>query len=164
MLYREKPLLRIRKQSRSGRPIQNVSPSIMLLMSTAPTDLERPCSLNCAIINGYSYGHLWIPRTFRRLRNPVREKIIGINWRNSPKNIYQKESYNRAILESPLTGDFLQVVRWTDPDTAVFWAFSSDAGKGALFDLKVDSGGNWKLMKAKVLSGKEAEKQQDPDS
>ncbi len=80
------------------------------------------------------------------------------------KKYLPKKSYNRAILASPSTGDFLQVVRWIDPDTAVFWAFSSDAGKGALFDLKVDSGGNWKLMKAKVLSGKEAEKQQDPDS
>jgi hypothetical protein len=50
------------------------------------------------------------------------------------------------------------------PDTAVFWAFSSDTETGALFDLKVDSGGNRKLMKAKVLSGKEAERQQDPDS
>jgi hypothetical protein len=70
-------------------------------------------------------------------------------------------SLNRAILKSPETGDFLKVVKWTDADTAVFWAFSNDTVIGALFELKVDSEGNWKLVKAKVLSGKAAEKQQE---
>jgi hypothetical protein len=80
------------------------------------------------------------------------------------KKYLPKNSYNRAILQSPSTGDFLKVVRWTDPNTAVFWAYSSDANAGAWFELKIDPEGNWKLVKAKVVSGKAAEKQQDPDS
>jgi hypothetical protein len=79
------------------------------------------------------------------------------------KKYLPKNSYSRAILETPSYGDFLQVVRWTDPDTAVFWAFSRDAKAGALFELKIDPQGNWKLVKAKVLSGKAAEKQQEGD-
>jgi len=51
--------------------------------------------------------------------------------------------------------------RWSNPDAAVFWAFSSDTSIGALAELKVDGKGNWKLVKAKVLSGKVAEKQQE---
>lgn len=79
------------------------------------------------------------------------------------KKYLPRHSYSRAILESPSTGDFLKVVRWTDANTAVFWAFSNDADTGALFELKVDAKGNWKLVKAKVLSGKAAEKQQESD-
>jgi hypothetical protein len=79
------------------------------------------------------------------------------------KKYLRKHSYNRAILEPPATGDILKVVSWTDSNTAVFWAFSADADAGALFELKVDAKGNWKLVKAKVLSGKAAEKQQQGD-
>jgi hypothetical protein len=77
------------------------------------------------------------------------------------KKYLPRKSYNRAILRSPTAGDFFKVLRWTGSDTAVFWAFSTDAQTGALFELKIDSKGNWKLVKAKVLSGKAAEKQQD---
>jgi hypothetical protein len=77
------------------------------------------------------------------------------------KKYLTKERYNRAILKSPMAGDFLKVLRWTDSDTAVFWAFSTDAQTGALFELKIDAKGNWNLVKAKVQSGKADEKQQD---
>lgn len=77
------------------------------------------------------------------------------------KKYLRKITHNRAVLQSPMTGDFLRVVRWSDPDTAVFWAFSSDTSIGALAELKVDGKGNWKLVTAKVLSGKAAEKQQE---
>lgn len=77
------------------------------------------------------------------------------------KKYLRKNTYKAAVLQSPSTGDFLRVVRWTHPDTAVFWAFSSDTGMGALAELKVDGKGNWKLVTAKVLSGKAAEKQQE---
>jgi hypothetical protein len=77
------------------------------------------------------------------------------------KKYLRKITHNRAVLQSPMTGDFLRVVRWTNPDTAVFWAFSSDTKIGALIELQVDREGNWKLVTAKVLSGKAAEKQQD---
>lgn len=73
----------------------------------------------------------------------------------------RKNTYKAAVLRSPATGDFLRVVRWSNPDTAVFWAFSSDTSIGALAELKVDGKGNWKLVTAQVLSGKEAEKQQE---
>src|SRR6266487_3124227 len=72
----------------------------------------------------------------------------------------RKNTYKAAVLQSPMTGDFFRVVRWSKPDTAVFWAFSSDTGLGALAELRVDRGGNWKLVTAKVLSGTAAEKQQ----
>jgi hypothetical protein len=38
-----------------------------------------------------------------------------------------------------------------------------DAKAGALFELKINPQGNWKLVKSKVLSGKAAEKQQEGD-
>ena len=72
----------------------------------------------------------------------------------------RKNTYKAAALRSPMTGDFFRVVRWSSPDTAVFWAFSSDTSIGALAELRVDRGGNWKLVTAKVLSGRAAEKQQ----
>jgi hypothetical protein len=77
------------------------------------------------------------------------------------KKYLRKNTYKAAVLRSPMTGDFLRVVRWSNPDTAVFWAFSSDASIGVLAELKVDGKGNWKLVTAKVLSGKAAEKQQE---
>jgi hypothetical protein len=77
------------------------------------------------------------------------------------KKYLRKNTYKAAALRSPATGDFLRVVRWSNPDTAVFWAFSSDTGIGALAELKVDGKGNWKLVTANVLSGKAAEKQQE---
>ncbi len=76
------------------------------------------------------------------------------------KKYLRKNTYKAAVLQSPMTGDFFRVVRWSKPDTAVFWAFSSDTGLGALAELRVDRGGNWKLVTAKVLSGTAAEKQQ----
>jgi hypothetical protein len=104
------------------------------------------------------------------LRSPVDSKEVQApdpNYSNRDqlaqlaKKYLPKHSYNRAILKSPATGDFLKVVSWTDADTAVFWAFSSDADAGASFELKIDAKGNWKLVKAKVLSGEAAEKQQE---
>jgi hypothetical protein len=77
------------------------------------------------------------------------------------KKYLRKNTYAAAVLRSPSTGDFFRVVRWSNPDTAVFWAFSSDTGIGSLAEMKVDERGNWKLVTAKVLSGKAAEKQQE---
>ena len=77
------------------------------------------------------------------------------------KKYLRKNTYKAAVLRSSATGDFLRVVRWSNPDTAVFWAFSSDTSIGALAELKVDGKGNWKLVTAQVLSGKAAEKQQE---
>ena len=77
------------------------------------------------------------------------------------KKYLQKNTYKAVVLRSPSTGDFLRVVRWNNSDTAVFWAFSSDTSIGILAELKVDGKGNWKLVTAKVLSGKAAEKQQE---
>jgi hypothetical protein len=79
---------------------------------------------------------------------------------NFAKKYLAKKSYNRALLKDPMTGDFLKVTKWTSPDTAVFWAFSVDVKAGALFELKIDGEGNWKLVNAKMLFGKAAEKEQ----
>ena len=76
------------------------------------------------------------------------------------KKYLRKNTYKAALLRSPMTGDFLRVVRWSNPDTVVFWAFSSDTSIGALAELRVDRVGNWKLVTAKVLSGTAAEKEQ----
>ncbi|MEY2562299.1 MAG: hypothetical protein QOH88_492 [Verrucomicrobiota bacterium] len=77
------------------------------------------------------------------------------------KKYLRKNTYKAALLRSPSTGDFFRVVRWSSPDTAVFWAFSSDTSMGLLAELRVDRGGDWKLVTAKVLSGKAAEKQEE---
>lgn len=77
------------------------------------------------------------------------------------KKYLRKNTYKAAVLQSPATGDFLRVIRWSSPDTAVFWAFSSDTSMSVLAELKVDGKGNWKLVTAKMLSGKTAEKQQE---
>jgi hypothetical protein len=77
------------------------------------------------------------------------------------KKYLPKKSYGSVLLQSPSTGDFFKVVKWTSADTAIFWAFSSDTSKGALVELKIDGEGNWKLVKSNVLSGKAAEKQQE---
>jgi len=89
-------------------------------------------------------------------RDDNRDKLAKL-----AKKYLRKNTYKAAVLRSPMTGDFLRVVRWSNPDTAVFWAFSSDTSIGALAELKVDGKGNWKLVTAKVLSGKAAEKQQE---
>jgi hypothetical protein len=79
---------------------------------------------------------------------------------NFARRYLPKRSYSHALAKAPMTGDFLKVIRWTNPDTAVFWAFANDVKAGALFELKVDEEGNWKLVKTKVLFGKAAEKEQ----
>jgi len=76
------------------------------------------------------------------------------------KKYLRKNTYKAAVLRSPSTGDFFRVVRWSNSDTAVFWAFSSDTSIGLLIELRVDGRGNWKLVTAKVLSGTAAEKQE----
>lgn len=75
------------------------------------------------------------------------------------KKYPRKIANSRAVLQSPATGDFFRAVKWSKPDTAVFWAFSNDTTTGALVETAVDREGNWKLVTAKVLSGKAAEKQ-----
>lgn len=90
----------------------------------------------------------------------LRHASAGLTLSSAEKYL-RKNTYKPAVLRSPMTGDFFRVVRWSHPDTAVFWAFSNDTGIGALAELKVDEKGNWKLVTAKLLSGKAAEKQQE---
>jgi len=59
-----------------------------------------------------------------------------------------------------MIGEDFKVVTWTNSDTAVFWAYSSETNLGALFEVKVDAVENWKPVKTKVLFGKAAEKEQ----
>jgi hypothetical protein len=79
---------------------------------------------------------------------------------NFAKKYLPKKSYSHALSKATTAGDFLKVLRWTNADTAVFWAFAADVEAGALFELKVDEEGNWKLVKTKVLFGKAAKREQ----
>jgi hypothetical protein len=75
------------------------------------------------------------------------------------KKYLPQKTYKAARKGDTATGDFFRVVRWSSPDTAVFWAFSSDTSIGVLAELRVDGRGNWKLVTAKMLSGTAAEEQ-----
>src|SRR5436853_2227625 len=87
----------IGKQSLSGRPIQSVSPSIMLLMNIAPMDLERPSSLNCATINGYFCDRLWIPRRSRLPQKPAPGEDNRDQLAKLAKKHLQKNTYKAAV-------------------------------------------------------------------
>ena len=87
---------------------------------------------------------------------PNRDQLAALAKKYLPKN-----GYNRAIVKPTSTGDFLKVVRWTDANTAVFFAFSSDADSGVLFDLTLDPKKHWKLVKFQILTGKKGEEQLD---
>jgi hypothetical protein len=73
----------------------------------------------------------------------------------SPKNAYRKED------SSPVS-DSLRVRSWTDASTAILYAYSEwSAGEAAaLFTLKFDHAGNWKIVKAHQMSKKELEQEQ----
>ena len=55
--------------------------------------------------------------------------------------------------------DSLRVRIWTDTSTAILYAYSEwSAGEAAaLFNLKFDEAGNWKIVKMHRLSKKELE-------
>ena len=73
----------------------------------------------------------------------------------SPKNAYRKGDF------SPVS-DYLEARSWTDANTVIVYAYSERNGSeaAALFTLKFDEAGNWKIVKMHRMSKKELEEQQ----
>src|SRR4029453_9239753 len=94
------------------------------------------------------------------LQSPVDEasehtQLAQLARKYSPKNTYRKGD------SSPVS-DILKVRSWTDANTAILYAHS-EGEKGeavALFTLKFDEAGNWKIVKMQRLSKKELEQEQ----
>jgi len=70
----------------------------------------------------------------------------------SPKNAYRKGD------SSPVS-DYLEARSWTDANTVILYAHSEGNGgqAAALFTLKFDEAGNWKIVKMHQMSKKEVE-------
>jgi hypothetical protein len=91
------------------------------------------------------------------LQSPVDEaskhtQLAQLARKYSPKNAYRKEG------SSPVS-DSLEARSWTDTNTLLLYAYSEwSAGEAAaLFTLKFDEAGNWKIVKMHRMSKKEIE-------
>ena len=94
------------------------------------------------------------------LRSPVDEaskhtQLAQLARKYSPKNAYRKGD------SSPVS-DSLRVRSWTDANTAILYAYSeANAGEAAaLFTLKFDEAGNWKIVQMHRMSEKELKEEQ----
>jgi len=94
------------------------------------------------------------------LRSPVDEaskhtQLAQLARKYSPKNTYRKGD------SSPVS-DSLRVRSWTDANTAILYAYSeANAGEAAaLFTLKFDEAGNWKIVQMHRMSEKELKEEQ----
>jgi hypothetical protein len=97
----------------------------------------------------------WMP-----LRSPVDEaskhsQLAQLARKYSPKNTDRKE-------DSALLSNHLEARSWTDANTVILYAYSErdDGDAAALFTLKFDKAGNWKIVKMHRMSKKEVEQQQ----
>lgn len=91
------------------------------------------------------------------LQSPVDEaskhtQLAQLARKYSPKNAYRKEG------SSPVS-DSLEARSWTDTNTLLLHAYSEEENgeAAALFTLKFDEAGNWKVVKMHRLSKKELE-------
>jgi hypothetical protein len=91
------------------------------------------------------------------LQSPVDEasehtQLAQLARKYSPKNAYRKEG------SSPVS-DSLEARSWTDTNTLLLDAYSEEENgeAAALFTLKFDKAGNWKVVKMHRLSKKELE-------
>jgi hypothetical protein len=89
------------------------------------------------------------------LQSPVDEasehpQLAQLARKYSPKNAYRKEG------SSPVS-DSLEARSWTDTNTLLLHAYSEEENgeAAALFTLKFDKAGNWKVVKMHRLSKKE---------
>ncbi len=92
----------------------------------------------------------WVP-----LRSPVDEaskhsQLAQLARKYSPKNTDRKG-------DSALLSNHLEARRWTDANTLLLYAYSEDENgeAAALFTLKFDEAGNWKVVKMHRMSEKE---------
>lgn len=97
----------------------------------------------------------WIP-----LRSPVDEaskhsQLAQLARKYSPKNTEGKG-------DSELLSNHLEARSWTDANTLLLYAYSEEenGAAGALFTLKFDPAGNWKIVKTHQMSKKELEEEQ----
>ena len=97
----------------------------------------------------------WIP-----LRSPVDEaskhsQLAQLARKYSPKNTDRKG-------DSALLSNHLEARSWTDANTLLLYAYSEEenGAAGALFTLKFDPAGNWKIVKTHQMSKKELEEEQ----
>ncbi|SRR6266496_78535 len=93
------------------------------------------------------------------LQSPVDEasehtQLAQLARKYSPKNTYRKGD------SSPVS-DYLEARSWTDANTVILYAHSEgDKGEAAaLFTLKFDEAGNWKIVKMHRMSAKEFEEE-----
>ncbi len=91
------------------------------------------------------------------LHSPVDEQskhsqLAQLARKYSPKNAYRKGD------SSPVS-DYLEARSWTDANTVILYAHSEGNGgkAAALFTLKFDEAGNWKIVKMHQMSKKEVE-------
>ena len=94
------------------------------------------------------------------LHSPVDEQskhsqLAQLARKYSPKNAYRKGD------SSPVS-DYLEARSWTDANTVILYAHSEGNGgeAAALFTLKFDEAGNWKIVKMHQMSKKELEEEQ----
>jgi hypothetical protein len=104
-------------------------------------------------------GDKWVA-----LRSPVDETSERSQLVQLAKELLPKSAYLRHA--EPLR-DILKVREWTDANTAILYAYSAWEGGGPrspeasfLFTLKLDAGGNWKIVKTHRMSKKEIEEAQ----
>ena len=97
-------------------------------------------------------GDSWVT-----LHSPVDEaskhtQLAQLARKYSAKNTYRKGDSSPAH-------DHLKVRSWTDANTAILYAYSAEdeGDAAALFTLKFDEAGNWKIVKMHQLSKKELE-------
>lgn len=95
-------------------------------------------------------GDKWLP-----LRSPVDEaskhsQLAQLTRKYSPTNTDRKE-------DSALLSNHLEARSWTDANTLLLYAYSEEENgeAAALFTLKFDETGNWKIVKMHRMSEKE---------
>jgi hypothetical protein len=91
------------------------------------------------------------------LQSPVDEasehtQLAQLARKYSPKNSYRKRDSSQLI-------DVLEARRWSDDSTVILKAYSeTDGGEAAaLFTLKFDNSGNWKIVEMQSMSQKEVD-------
>jgi hypothetical protein len=93
------------------------------------------------------------------LQSPVDEasghtQLAQLARKYSAKNSYRKQDSSSA-------NDVLEALRWTDSNTLILKAYSAteDSETAALFTLKFEETGNWKIVKMHRMSEKELKKE-----
>jgi hypothetical protein len=102
-------------------------------------------------------GDKWVA-----LHSPVDEdsehsQLAQLAKKYSPKNAYEKGDSSRVL-------NRLEARNWTDANTVILYAYSERDGAdaAALFTLKFDKAGNWKIVKMHRMSEKEIETMTNP--